>query len=198
MALIVATSVAFAADSIEKKAKKVAKEMTSGKKEPAWKVAPGALPLEMQLEESYRMELERNDEGEKKWIIGRAMSIGENYDGAKMQALTLAIQNIAQQVQTTVAAQIETAVGNKQLAPDEAATATETVLGGTQWIANTIGKVTKVVECYQILPNKNRNVSLVVAYSERKAMDNAKKALREELLKEGHEISNKLDNLLSH
>ena len=198
MAFIVAASSICAADMYEKNAKKAAKEMTSGKKEPVWMVAPGAQPLEMQLAKSFRMQDELNDEGEPKWIMAEAMSIGENYDGAKMQALTLSIQQLAQKIQTSVATELKTEGGNQQLGADEAATALKTVMSSTQWVTNTIGKVITVVECYQILPNKNRNVRVIIAYNEKKAKDNAKKALREELIKEGHEISAQMDKLLGN
>lgn len=191
MALIVATGCIFAADMYEKKAAKEAKSMAKQ----GWTVAPGAQPLEMQLTKSYRMQDEVNEEGEAKWIIGSATTVGENYDGAKMQAMTLAINNIAQQIQTTVAAKIENNVANNQLGADEAATVTKSVMGGTQWITNSIGKVITVVECYQILPNKNRNVRIVIAYSEKKAREGIKQSLRKELEKEGDDMLKALDKI---
>lgn len=197
MAIIIATSSIFAADMYEKKAIKKAKEMTSGKKEPAWMVAPGAQPLEMQLAKNYRMQDEMTDEGEPKWIMAEAMSIAENYDFAKTQALTMAIQELARKIQTTIATEIKTAGGNKQLGPDDAATALEVTMSGTQWVTNTIGKVVTVVECYQILPNRNRNVSITIAYNEKRATDMAKQALRDELIKEGKEIGKQLEQFLN-
>ncbi len=196
MTLIIATGVCFSADKYEKRAKKEAKQMMSGKKEPAWQVAPGKQPLDMQLAKAYRMEEEMTDEGEQKWIIGTAMSVGENFDGAKMQATTLAIQEIARTIQTMVAAEFKSDGGNKQLGSDDAATAIQTVMGGTQWVMNTIGRTIPVVECYQILPNKNKNVRITIAYNEKTARDRAKKALREELIKQGVEINGKLDTIL--
>ena len=191
MALIVATSGIFAADKYDKQAAKEAKQRAKD----GWMVAPGAQPLEMQLAKSYRMHDEMTDDGEPKWIIGSAMTVGENYDGAKLQAMSLAINNIAQQLQTAVASEINNNVANSQLGADEAATVTKTVMGGTQWIANTIGKVITVVECYQILPNKNRNVLIEVAYSEKKARESVKQALRKELEKEGEDILKAADKI---
>lgn len=49
------------------------------------------------------------------------MSIGENYDAAKMQALELAKQNLAGQIQTEVTALVENTVANKQLSQEQAA-----------------------------------------------------------------------------
>lgn len=197
MALIVATTTCFSEDKYEKHAKKEAKQMMSGKKEPAWSVAPGKQPLDMQLEKAYRMEDELTDEGENKWILGTAMSVGENYDGAKMQATTLAIQEIARSIQTALVAEFENSGGNEQLGADEAVSAMKTTMGGTQWVKNSIGRTIPVVECYQILPNKNKNVRVVIAYNMKTAKERAKNALREELIKQGIEINKHIDNFLN-
>lgn len=59
-----------------------------------WKVAPGALPLEKQLDRAYGMQYEYDDNAYPRYIMAEAMSIGENYDAAKMQALELAKQTL--------------------------------------------------------------------------------------------------------
>ena len=196
MALLVATSTIFA-DNYEKRAKKQAKEMTSGKKEPAWMVAPSAKPLDMQLERKFRMEDEMNEEGEPKWMIADGMSVAENYEMAKKQALSMAIENLAHTIQSSVAEQIEKSGGNQSLGPDEAATALKMITASTQWITNTIGKVTTVVECYQRLPNKNYNVSVTIAYSEKRAKDGAKQGLRDALEKEGKLLNSQIDKVVN-
>lgn len=196
IAIIVATGSVFAADKYEKMAKKTAKEMTSGKKEPAWMVAPSAKPLEMQLEKKYRMEDELNEEGESKWIMSEGRAIAEVYELAKKQALSMAIENLAHTIQSSVAEQIEKSGGNKSLGPDEAASAMKMVTASTQWITNTIGKVTILVECYQRLSNKNYNVSVTIAYSEKRAMDGAKQALRDALEQEGKLLNSQIDKLV--
>ena len=66
-----------------KDAKKEAKKLTKE----GWITAPGALPLEKQLDKSYMMQMEYGDDMYPKYLMGEAMSIGENYDAAKMQAL---------------------------------------------------------------------------------------------------------------
>ncbi len=196
MAIIVATSTVFAVD-YEKRAKKQAKAMTSGKKEPAWMVSPSAKPLDMQLEKKFRMEDEMNDEGEPKWLFSDGMSVAENYEMAKKQALSMAIENLAHTIQSSVAEQIEKSGGNQSLGPDEAASALKMVMASTQWITNTIGKVTTVVECYQRLPNKNYNVSVTIAYSEKRAKDGAKQGLREALEKEGKLLNSQIDKVVN-
>ena len=65
-----------------KTARKEAKKLTKE----GWKVSPGALPMEKQLDRSYMMEMEIDDDLFQKFIIGEAMSFGSVYDAAKMQA----------------------------------------------------------------------------------------------------------------
>lgn len=204
MISIVTFSSVFAEDSYDKQAKKVAKEWTSGKKdkvtglrEPIWRVPLGAQPLEMQLAKAFRMANEVTEDGDPKWIMGEAMSPGQTYDAAKKQALSLAIGQLAQKIQSTIAEEIETANGNSQLGKGEAVSVTETVTASTQWVTGTIKKVVTVIEAYQNLPNQNFNVRVMVAYNEQKAMSAAKEALREEMLKKGYELSDEMKKLLS-
>lgn len=110
-----------ATKAARKEAKKLAKE--------GWTAAPGALPLEKQLDKSYLMQMEYDTDMYPKYLMGEAMSIGENYDAAKMQALELAKQNLAGQIQTEITALIENTVANKQLAAEEAASVTQSVMG---------------------------------------------------------------------
>ena len=53
-----------------------------------------------------------------------------------------------------------------------------------------------VVECYRILPNKNREVMVRIAYNGEMAKEVAKKAVRQELEKKGEKLHDKLDKAL--
>lgn len=177
-----------ATKTARKEAKKLAKE--------GWTSAPGALPIEKQLDKSYLMQMEYDDNMYPKYLMGEAMSVGENYDGAKMQALELAKQNLAGQIQTEVTALIENSVANNQLGADEAATVTKSVMAAKNLISQSIGRTITVVELYRTLNNKNKEVLVRIAYNGEMAKAAAKKAMREELEKSGNELHSKLDALL--
>lgn len=172
----------------KKEAKRLAKE--------GWMVSPGALPLEKQLERSYLMQYEYDADMFPKYIMANAQSVGENYDGAKMAATSLAITNLAGQIQTEVAALIENNVSNAQLPREEATTVTESVMAAKNFIAQSIGRTITVTECYRILPNKNREVMLRIAYNADMAKQAAKQAIREDLKGKGIELQKELDKLL--
>lgn len=180
-------------DKASKAARKEAKKL----KKEGWQTAPGALPIDKQLDKSYLMQYEQDDMGYPKFLMGEAMSIGQNYDGAKMQALELAKQNLAGQIQTEVTALVENTVANEQLEPEEAATVTKSVMASKNLISQSIGRVVTVVEVYRTLPNKNKEVQVRIAYNSDMAKAAAKKAIRKDLENKGDELHGKLDKLLN-
>lgn len=175
-----------------KDAKKEAKKLTKE----GWITAPGALPLEKQLDKSYMMQMEYDDDMYPKYLMGEAMSIGENYDAAKMQALELAKQNLAGQIQTEVTALIKNSVANQQLANEDASSLTQSIMGAKNLISQNIGRTITVMECYRIKTNKNKEVLVRIAYNGAMAKAAAKRAVQEELNEKGEEIHKKLDEIL--
>lgn len=175
-----------------KDAKKEAKKLTKE----GWITAPGALPLEKQLDKSYMMQMEYDDDMYPKYLMGEAMSIGENYDAAKMQALELAKQNLAGQIQTEVTALIKNSVANQQLANEDASSLTQSIMGAKNLISQNIGRTITVMECYRIKTNKNKEVLVRIAYNGAMAKAAAKRAIQEELNERGEEIHKKLDEIL--
>lgn len=179
----------------EKATKSARKEAKKYEKE-GWQTAPGALPLEKQLDRSFLMQMEYDDDMFPKYIMAEAMSIGQNYDAAKMQALELAKQNLAGQIQTEVTALIENNVANSQLEAEEAASVTKSIMAAKNLISQSIGRVIPVVEAYRVLSNRNKEVRVMIAYNSAMAKSAAKNAAREELEKKGEALQNKLDKLL--
>jgi hypothetical protein len=152
--------------------------------------------MEKQLERSYLMEYEYNENLYPKYIMANAQSIAENYDAAKVAATSLAITNLAGQIQTEVTALIENTVANKQLSAEEAASISETVMSSKNLISQSIGRTIVVVECYRVLENKNREVMVRLAYDGEAAKEITKKVVREELEKKGQVLHEQLDQVL--
>ena len=177
-----------ASKDARKEAKKLSKE--------GWKTAPGALPLEKQLDKSYLMQMEYDEDMYPTYIMAEAMSIGENYDAAKMQALELAKQNLAGQIQTEITALVDNSVANKQLSAEQAASITKSVLAGKNLISQSIGRTITVVEVYRTLPNRNKEVLVRIAYNGQMAKAAAKKAVYDDLNDDIDNLHNTLDELL--
>lgn len=178
------------------RASKAARKEAKQYKKNGWEVNPGALPMDKQLDRAYQMQYEFEENMMPKYIMGEARSIGETYDAAKMQALELAKQNLAAQIQTEITALIENTVANRQLAQEEAASITESVLSSKNLISQNIGRTINVVEVYRTLPNKNKEVLVRIGYNTKMAMEAARSSVREDLEKKGHDLHKKLDEAL--
>jgi len=181
---------------LNEKASKAAQKEAKNYEKAGWTVAPGALPIEKQLDKSYMMQMEYDEQMFPKYLMGEGMSIGEIYNSAKMQALELAKQNLAEQIQTEITTLIENQVSNKQLSADDAASVTQSVSAGKSLISQNIGRVITVVELYRTKSNKNTEVLLRIAYNAEMAKEAAKKAIRQDLEQKGDELAKQLDGIL--
>ncbi len=179
-------------EKASKAARKEAKRLTKE----GWRTAPGALPLEKQLDKSYLMQSQYDSDGFPAFIMAEAMSTGGNYDAAKMQALELAKQNLAGQIQTEVTALIESTVANEQMVQSDATSITRSVMASKNLISQSIGRVVPVAEAYRVVNGNNREVLVRIAYSQAMAKAAAKRAIKQELEQRGDSLHNQLDNLL--
>lgn len=180
---------------LNEKATKTARKDAKKLKKEGWITVPGALPLEKQLDKSYMMQMEYDEDMYPKYLMGEAMSIGENYDAAKMQALELAKQNLAGQIQTEVTALIENSVANEQLANEDATSVTQSIMGAKNLISQSIGRTIIVMECYRVKTNKNKEVLVRIAYNGAMAKAAAKRAIQDELKSKSEDLQKKLDQL---
>lgn len=182
--------------ALNEKASKDARKEAKQLKKQGWKSAPGALPLEKQLDRSYMMQQEYDEDMFPKYILGTAQSIGENFDGAKMQAMELAKLDLAGQIQTEVTALAESNVANKQMSENDAATVTKTVMGAKNLISQSIGRVIPIVEVYRDTNKGTKEVRVTIAYNAAMAKEAAKKAIRQELEDKGEELLDQLDKAM--
>lgn len=177
-----------ASKAARKEAKQLAKE--------GWKTAPGALPLEKQLDKSYMMQYQYDSDGFPEFIMAEGMSTGGNYDAAKMQALELAKQNLAGQIQTEITALVESTVANGQANQGDVTSITRSIMAAKNLISQSIGRVVPVVETYRVVNGNNREVLVRIAYSQSMAKSVAKNAVKKELEAHGDSLHGKLDELL--
>lgn len=178
------------------KASKVARKEAKKLRKDGWLTMPGALPLDKQLDKSYLMQMEYDEDLFPKYIMAEAASIGENYDAAKLQAMELSKINLAGQIQSEITVLIENAVANSQLKAEEAASVVKVLAAGKTMITQSIGRVIPVMECYRSKNNKNKEVLVRIAYNSKMAKEAAKRLLREELNDQTDELHKKLDEIM--
>lgn len=178
------------------KASKTARKEAKRLKKAGWIITPGALPLEKQLDKAYMLQYEYDEDMYPKYLVSEAMSIGENYDAAKMQANELAKQNLAGQIQTSITAIIENSVANQQLAKEEASSLTQSIIAGKNLISQNIGRVIPLVECYRVKSDLNKEVLVRIAYNSAMAKAAVKRAIQDELKDKSEELQKKIDEII--
>ncbi len=181
---------------LNSKASKDARKEAKALAKDGWKVAPGNLPLERQLDRSYMMYYEYEEDGMPRYIMGEAMSIGQTYDAAKTQALELARINIAGQVQTEVTALVESTVANEQISAEEASSIVRTVQASKNLISQKLGRVMTVTEMYRNPSSSTVEARVTIAYNVRQAMNAAKQIVKEQLEERGEDLHEQLDKAM--
>lgn len=189
----------FTKDQLNEKVSKNTQKEAKRLKKEGWEVAPGALPMEQQLERAYRMQYEYDLEtGFPKYIQGTASSVGATFDAAKMQAMNLAKIELAGNIATEVGALIDSRVTNNDLGHEEAESTAESVMAAKSLIQQKIGRTIPVLEVYRNFKNKNKEVRVIILYNSDMAKAAAKEAIREEMTKKADKLADQLDNILGY
>ena len=180
----------------EKTSKRARNEAKTMKKE-GWKTAPGALPLDVQLDRSYMFQnMFEDDLITPKYVSGDATTIAENYDAGKMQALELARVNLVGNIEASITSIVENNMNNKQLKAEDAASVISTLKKSKSFVTKKLGQTTPVVEVYRQLKNGNVQVRVLTFYSMDTAREIAKEAIREQLENESKKLGTDIDEYL--
>jgi len=176
-----------------KKARKEAKQLSKD----GYDVAPGALPIDKQVEMSWIRSIEMDAEsGYPKYITANGNAVGESITAAKLQANEIAKFELAGTIATNVGALIEGNIANAQLNTQEAASVTEIAGAIKNLVVQEIGRVLPLLEIYRPIGKNNVEVNIRIAYNSDLAVEAAKKVMRKELKEKTNILHEKLDKLL--
>ena len=161
-----------------------------------WKVAPGILPLEMQLRESYGLALEKDADGCTKYFVGEATTTASDYNVALSQTATLAKLDMAGKIQSEIVGLIETNAAGLPEGSAEAASALQAAVSCKNTVSQRIGRVVTPLCVYRPLDNGKVQVRTVIYYSHDQALAVYKQTLREALERKADAWSEEMDRLL--
>lgn len=186
MVLAFAMTMTVSAQAFDKAhMKEIKKEVKKYEKE-GWKVVPGSLSLRDMLIRSKKAELEEDVEGNLKWTVGVASSVGGVYDAARMQAMTLAKAELAALLSTNLTQKFEVGVNNESLPHAEAESKAKAIMAAKALsIDQKLGNPRVLFDAYRELPNGNVEVTLRVAVAQKK-MD----GILDELITASNDITN--------
>jgi len=174
---------------------KMARQEAKKLEKEGYYVAPGALPMDKQLEKAYIKQYQDDEDGYPKYIVATGNSIGETQTAAKIQANATAKLELAGTIQTRIAALIENSIANQQLNNEDAASVTKTVAASKSIIAQELGRVITIVEMYKKI-GKNVEASIRIAYDSKIAHEKAKQVIRKSLEEETKIAHEKLEKLM--
>ena len=180
---------------LNQKVSKYARKDAKNFAKEGWIVSPGGLPLEKQLDKSYMMQYEYEESGLPKYIFGQATSVGSVYDAAKMQATNNAKIELAGYIESEITALTESTLGNSQISPDQAASINEAVQASKSLIANKLGRVIPVIECYGKINKNSVEVQVRIGYNTKLAMEAAKEVIKKKLEEKGKDLHEQLDKM---
>jgi len=181
---------------LKKKSMKMARKEAKKKKKAGYFVAPGALPMDKQLEKAFIKQNMEDDKGYPTYIVASGNSVAGTQTAAKLQATETAKLTLAGTISTNVAALIENSIANEQLTREEAATVTKTVAASKNIIAQNLGRVIPLVEMYKNIGSDNIQCDVQIAYDSKTAMDMAKQVIRKQLEEQTDILHEKLDKML--
>jgi hypothetical protein len=181
---------------LQKKSMKMAKKEAKKLRRQGYHVAPGALPIDKQLERAYIKQYMEDEQGYPLYIIATGNSVAGTQTAARIQATETAKLTLAGTLSTEIASLIQNDIANSQITREEAATVTKTVAASKNIIAQELGRVIPLSELYRNVNKDNVECDIIIAYNSEEAKNIAKKVIKEELEKKSEELQNKIDSLL--
>ncbi len=182
---------------LQKKSIKMARKAARKLKRKGYYVAPGALPLDKQLERAYIKQYMEDENGYPKYIVASGNGVAGTQTAARIQAMETAKLELAGTITTNVAALMQSDIANQQLTREDAASITKIVAASKNIIAQELGRVIPLSEIYKNVGKENIQCDVQLAYDSKMANEVAKKVIKEQLEKEGKDLQNKLDKLLN-
>lgn len=196
MPLMAQSTAKDAEKDLKKKSVKMARKEAKKLKKEGYFVAPGALPMDRQLEKAFIKQNMEDENGYPTYIVAPGNGVAGTQTAAKIQATETAKLTLAGTISTNIAALIENNIANEQFTREEAATVTKIVAASKSIIAQELGRVIPLSEMYKEVGEENIQADVMIAYDSKTAMDMAKQIVRKQLSEEADDLQDKLDKML--
>lgn len=130
----------------DKSARKEAKRL---EKHEGWMVFPGGLPLEKMLEQSYLRQYQVDDNGNALYVTASGNGVATSKSAASLQAIELAKNELAGQIETRMASLVSTNIANLQLSTVDAESETKVMASAKNMVSMKLQNVEPIVKIYR-------------------------------------------------
>lgn len=187
---------------LKKKADKNARKESKRMKKQGYVVFPGSIPLDRQLEYSWRKQIEEDERGLLKYIFADGNGVGKTQTAAEMQAMEAAKLQLAGQISNEVNQIIEGKIANDQIDRETGNSLTKFVAGSKNYIIQNLSYVKPAMKVYREVGKQDLEVAVKLFYNIEEAMIAAEQALeakiRADLEDEADELIEELDEIFDN
>lgn len=178
---------------VEKDCRKTAKQL----QKEGWKVMPGKLPMERQIQDSRYAELNEDKDGERLYLTGTHKTVGGNYSAAKKIADDRARMELAENINTTISGLIKGKLSSNDYGEKDIEVIDEFVSANKNLVSATLQGVFPVLEIYRE-KDGTVEVQVMVKTNAKDALKLAKKAYRDKLYQQSEQLAKELDKILPY
>lgn len=179
---------------VEKDCRKTAKQLTKE----GWKIMPGKLPMERQIQDSRYAELDKDQNGEKLYITGTHKATGGNYSAAKKIADERARMELAENINATFSGLVKAKLSSTDYGEGDIQTIDEFISTNKNLVTARLQGVYPVLEIFREKDKGVVEVQVMVKVNAAEALKLAKRAYRDELYNKSEDLAKELDNLLPY
>jgi hypothetical protein len=182
--------------ALKEKASKDARNEAKRLKKEGWQAFPGGLPMEKQVDRVYMFLESYDDDMNPLYYTGTGTATGESYAAAQAQATELARINLSISIGSEATGIIDNMLGNKMLANDQAASVTTYLSENKTLFSQKLSDVQTPLQLQRELKNKNKEVTVRLVAKRADILEIAKQiakqAIRDQLEKDGKQLSDEL------
>lgn len=172
-----------------KEAKRLQKE--------GWKVMPGKLSIERQIQEGRFSELNKDEDGNPLYFTATHQAKGGNYSAAQKIANDRARMGLAENISTTFSELVKEKLANTDYGEGDIETIDEFVSTNKNLVSLSLQGVLNVVEIYRESGNMVE-VQVMVKVKMADAMKAAKKAYGDKLRQKSEKLAKELDEIVKY
>lgn len=182
--------------SLKSNAIKDARKEAKTYEKQGYKVMPGKMALDKQLESAWIAQTKEESDGQATYFVASTTSKGGNYSAAKTMADNQAKLDIANQVGAKVGQIITNKMTNLDLGEGDRQSMTDMLASSKTVVAQSLGRTETVLEIYKDLEKGQVEVMLTVVYNVKNAVREAVKAMRTQMEGQSTKMSAELDSIL--
>jgi len=172
----------------KKEAKKYIKE--------GWRVMPGALPIEQQLNGAYSKQVQTTEDGMPLWFVTSGSSVAQTQAAAQMQALEVAKLALVNLLESSMKSVVETDLANNQINSQDAASITKSIQVSSNKVSKKLGYIQPLLNIYKP-SGTNTEIKVLIGYNYEMARKLVLEEMKSELQLETDDVRKRYEKFLN-